>query len=75
MANMRTLTELQAFDATLRWLRMHIESMGDPPLHDLVTLMAYGHLDKDGTPITNDPGEWDEWTSCVTATLEQEQPG
>ena len=71
--SMRTLTELQAFDATLRWVRMHIESMGDPPLHDLETMMSYGRLNTDGTPDTNDPGEWQEWTECVTATIEAER--
>jgi hypothetical protein len=71
---MRTLTELQAYDAAIRWLRMHVESMGDPPLSLLLADMEYRNLDDQGCPISFDWGEWEEWTRCITATLDESGP-
>jgi hypothetical protein len=68
---MRTLTEIQAYDALVEYLRVHSVSMGKAPVEDLYDCVMYNQL-TEGRPWPADPGEWGEWVKCVDTVLARE---
>jgi hypothetical protein len=68
---MRALTEKQAFDAMLYFLRQHVEWNIDD-VGRLLDVADYGFLDADGDPLTGDTGTWHDWMQCVDKALSED---
>ena len=67
----RTLTERQAFDAMLDYIRTHNEQ-GLKETFELIECLDYEVVSEEGIPETADPGEWQCWMNSVSKVLDRE---
>jgi len=59
------LTEKQAFDAMLLFLKRYWQLTKNQAAADMWDMGTYGVLDKNGIPATGDPAAWPDWMDCV----------
>jgi hypothetical protein len=65
----RTLTEAQAFEAAMRFIKIHWKTGWTIDML-IDAADSNDQRDRHGTPVTFDPGEWQCWTECVDAVLQ-----
>ena len=56
-----SLTEKQAFDAMLLFLKKYWQLTKNQAAADLWDVAHYGVLDLNGNPATGDPAAWSDW--------------
>lgn len=67
------LTERQAFDALVLYLKFHADKMHSEDIEAMHQWATYRHVDDHGHPLTLDPREYDEWLDCVETVMSQPQ--